>query len=250
MIQYNFDNIGLNDDITITFSYEPTNALIGTYKLNDVRSDDYVAAPTITFTKDESLNTLTVVQADIGVRWSDINMTATDGTNSWHTYGLTGNIIAGDTIEFDGNGIMAGDITIRFAYTPTNALIGTYKLNGVINNESKKAYEVAHFTTHIYGNNFFSFDVSNYDEWDITWTPIDTSVPFMGTIYHDIWTEPPISPSNVFDSIYSVSKNGSRKYSNVGIFTLSAGFYIDIDNNHAEHSKFDGIWSITITGYK
>jgi len=93
-------------------------------------------APTITFTKDESLNTLTVVQADSGIAWSDLNMTASDGNstvNYWYAHGQTGDVTAGDTIDFDTHGIWE-DITIRFAYTPTNALIGTYKLNSVDGN--------------------------------------------------------------------------------------------------------------------
>ena len=89
-------------------------------------------APTITFTKDESLNTLTVVQADVGIAWGDINMTATNGTGNYYTtgFGATDLVTAGDTISFNGCG-EGDDITIRFSYTPTNALIGTYKLNDV-----------------------------------------------------------------------------------------------------------------------
>jgi flagellin-like protein len=88
-------------------------------------------APTITFTKDEALNTLTVVQADVGISWSDINMTATDGTDTNYTHGQTGDVTAGDTIDLDGRSLDAGDVTVRFSYTPTNALIGTYKLTSV-----------------------------------------------------------------------------------------------------------------------
>jgi len=87
-------------------------------------------APTITFTKDESLNTLTVVQADPGISWSDISMNSTNGTSHWTVHGMAGDITAGDTIDFDGR-THTGDITIKFAYTPVNALIGTYKLAAV-----------------------------------------------------------------------------------------------------------------------
>ena len=87
-------------------------------------------APTITFTKDESLNTLTVVQADPGVAWIDISMNSTNGTSHWTAHGMTGDVTAGDTINFDGN-THTGAITIKFSYTPVNALIGTYKLSAV-----------------------------------------------------------------------------------------------------------------------
>jgi len=88
--------------------------------------------PTITFTKDEAENTLTVVQADVGIAWGDINMTVTGTGGPYYTTGLaSGDIVtAGDTICFDSHGL-SGDITIRFAYIPTNALIGTYKLSNV-----------------------------------------------------------------------------------------------------------------------
>jgi flagellin-like protein len=86
-------------------------------------------APTITFTKDEALDTLTVVQADVGIAWSDVFMNAT-GTGYDNTHGQTGDVTAGDTISFSG-GSATGDLTIVFSYTPTNALIGTYKLNNV-----------------------------------------------------------------------------------------------------------------------
>ena len=105
-------------------------------------------APTVTFTKDESLDTLTVVQADSGIDWSDISMVISNETASltvdnedWDVAadfpGIADSSVigAGDTIDFtvtsgDFN-TQDGDITIRFAYTPTNALIGTYKLSNV-----------------------------------------------------------------------------------------------------------------------
>ena len=100
-------------------------------------------APTITFTKDESLNTLTVVQADSGIAWSDISMNVANDSDSTDTWIVTAGdwaaqigsttVTAGDTIEYVANGnVSAGaDITIRFTYVPTNALIGTYKLNSI-----------------------------------------------------------------------------------------------------------------------
>jgi len=92
-------------------------------------------APTITFTKDESLDTLTVVQADVGISWSDVfmNATGTTGTLGYdNTHGMTGEVTAGDTIDFStGSAACGGDLVIQFSYTPTNALIGTYKLSSV-----------------------------------------------------------------------------------------------------------------------
>ena len=91
-------------------------------------------APTITFTKDESRDTLTVVQADVGISWSDVfmNATGTGGTVGYNnTHGQTGEVTAGDTIDFSGSAELTGDLVIQFSYTPTNALIGTYKLSSV-----------------------------------------------------------------------------------------------------------------------
>ena len=89
-----------------------------------------IPMPSITFYKTESDNTLIVIQGDPRINWIDINMTATDGTNYFYDYSLTGTLNAGDTISFDGHGL-SGSITIRFIHIPTNSLIGTYKLNGV-----------------------------------------------------------------------------------------------------------------------
>jgi flagellin-like protein len=86
--------------------------------------------PTITFYPTESENTLTVIQGDPKINWTQVNMTATDGTNYFYDHQLTGTLNAGDTISFNGHGL-SGSITIRFIHTPTNSLIGTYKLNGV-----------------------------------------------------------------------------------------------------------------------
>ncbi|ENO12213.1 archaeal flagellin-like protein [Thermoplasmatales archaeon SCGC AB-539-C06] len=103
-------------------------------------------APTITFTKDESEDTLTVVQADSGIDWSDISMVVSNAsggsltidTTDWTLVNFPGfadasTITAGDTMDFTTTGFntVTDDITVRFAYTPTNALIGTYSLNNV-----------------------------------------------------------------------------------------------------------------------
>ena len=86
--------------------------------------------PSITFYSTESKNTLTVIQCDPVINWIEVNMTATDGANYFYDHGLTGTLNAGDTISFNGHGL-SGSITIRLIHTPTNSLIGTYKLNGV-----------------------------------------------------------------------------------------------------------------------
>ena len=88
--------------------------------------------PSITFTMDESANTLTVVSADSGVAWSDIfmNATADVGTNYSNAMGQSGDVQAGDTINFDGLNL-DGDITIVFRHDPTNSLLGSYRLNSV-----------------------------------------------------------------------------------------------------------------------
>ena len=86
--------------------------------------------PSITFYSTESKNTLTVIQCDPVINWIEVNMTATDGANYFYDHGLTGILNAGDTISFNGHGL-SGSITIRLIHTPTNSLIGIYKLNGV-----------------------------------------------------------------------------------------------------------------------
>ena len=89
-----------------------------------------IPIPSITFYTTESHNTMTVIQGDPKINWTEVNMTATDGTNYFYDYGLTGMLTAGDAISFNGHGL-SGSITIRFIHIPTNSLIGTYTLNGV-----------------------------------------------------------------------------------------------------------------------
>ena len=88
--------------------------------------------PQISFFADESIKTLTVLTVNQEIKWQDINMTATDNnTNTMFGHSQTGNLEAGDTIYFNNNGIIDGDIIIKFRYNPTNTLIGVYELNGV-----------------------------------------------------------------------------------------------------------------------
>ena len=87
--------------------------------------------PSITFTKDESDNTLTVVHAEGSLSWTDVNISVTDGTNTDYIT-QSGSIDAGDSIDFDTATTSAtGDVTITFRWDPTNALVGTYKLTSV-----------------------------------------------------------------------------------------------------------------------
>lgn len=87
--------------------------------------------PQINFFADESIKTLTVLSFNQEINWQDINMTATDNTNTMFAHGQTGNVEAGDTIYFNDNGIIDGDIIIKFRYNPTNTLIGVYELASV-----------------------------------------------------------------------------------------------------------------------
>ena len=87
--------------------------------------------PQISFFADESTKTLTVLSYNQEINWQDINMTATDDTNTMFTHSQTGNVEVGDTIHFNENGIIDGDIIIKFRYNPTNTLIGVYELNSV-----------------------------------------------------------------------------------------------------------------------
>ncbi|MCK5301230.1 MAG: hypothetical protein KAJ21_04935 [Thermoplasmatales archaeon] len=92
---------------------------------------DINITPIITITKDESFNNLRIVQVDSGVKWENINITATDGSTIYNYINNNNYIMVGDTLFFDGKGL-SGSITIRFWYIPTDKLIATYTLNGVI----------------------------------------------------------------------------------------------------------------------
>ena len=92
---------------------------------------DINITPVITITKDESFNNLRIVQVDSGVKWENINITATDGSTIYNYININNYIMVGDTLFFDGKGL-SGSITIRFWYIPTDKLIATYTLNGVI----------------------------------------------------------------------------------------------------------------------
>ena len=92
---------------------------------------DINITPVITITKDESFNNLRIVQVDSGVKWENINITATDGSTIYNYINNNNYIMVGDTLFFDGKGL-SGSITIRFWYIPTDKLIATYTLNGVI----------------------------------------------------------------------------------------------------------------------
>ncbi len=87
--------------------------------------------PQINFFADESIKTLTLTSSNQEINWQDINMTATDNTNTMFAHSQTGNVKAGDTIHFNDNGIIDGDIIIKFRYNPTNTLIGVYELTSV-----------------------------------------------------------------------------------------------------------------------
>ena len=92
---------------------------------------DINITPVLTITKDESSNSLRIVQVDSGVKWDYININATDGTSVYYYTNLNTYVNSGDTLYFDGNGL-SGSITIRLWYIPTEKIIGTYTLNGVI----------------------------------------------------------------------------------------------------------------------
>lgn len=93
---------------------------------------DINITPYMTITKDDYFNNLRIVNIEEGVKWSYINITATDGINYYYYYSNSNKYIKeGDTIYFDGNGL-SSVITIRIWYTPLNNLIGEYILNGVI----------------------------------------------------------------------------------------------------------------------
>jgi hypothetical protein len=98
--------------------------------IDDIERDVNIT-PVFTITKDESFNNLRIVQIESGVKWEYINITATDGSIFYYYINHNKYVKQGDTIYFDGNGLF-GTITIRFWYTPTDKLIGTYTLNGVI----------------------------------------------------------------------------------------------------------------------
>jgi FlaG/FlaF family flagellin (archaellin) len=88
--------------------------------------------PIVNFFADDSFKTLIVVDTNMAIDWSDINMSSTNGIVNWYNHSQTGAVDSGDLIDFKDNGFIDGDIIIRFRYVPTNTLIGTYKLSSVI----------------------------------------------------------------------------------------------------------------------
>ena len=97
---------------------------------NDIERNINIT-PSMTVTIDESFNNIKIVSIESGVKWEYLNITATDGIKNYYYTNPNKYIKQGDSIFFDGNGL-SGIITIRFWYTPTNNLISTHKLNGVI----------------------------------------------------------------------------------------------------------------------
>ena len=87
--------------------------------------------PTINFFADDAGKTLYVVSFNTKVDWDDINMTATDDTDTLYNHSHNGVMKVGDTIYFKDNGIVEGNIIIRFRHIPTNTLIGIYELHSV-----------------------------------------------------------------------------------------------------------------------
>jgi flagellin-like protein len=81
-------------------------------------------APSIQFTKDGTARTLTVAQADpTDIAWADFTISNSTGTEfTTASFGLTGNVDAGDSIDFYTYGAMTWNIR----YDPTNTLMGSW----------------------------------------------------------------------------------------------------------------------------
>ena len=105
-------------------------ATIYVYTSNMMGGGTTIPTPTITFYRDESDNTLTVLQGNPQIDWQDINMTATDGINYHYAHGQTGLLEAGTLLEFN-NKELTGSIVINFIHIPSNSLMGTYELHNV-----------------------------------------------------------------------------------------------------------------------
>ncbi|MCD6467723.1 MAG: type IV pilin [Thermoplasmata archaeon] len=86
-------------------------------------------APVIDFAISESTNTLRVSSADTGISWSDINISATDGSSTVYIT-MSGDVSAGDEIDLDGRGL-SGDVTITFRHNPSNTMIWTHTFHDV-----------------------------------------------------------------------------------------------------------------------
>ena len=107
------------------------------------------------------------------------------------------------------------------------------------------------FTQQIYmANDFNTFYIpSSCRQWMITWTPINNhQVPFTGTLYNGNWKGPPISPNNIFDSIYSSTGAGSKVYRNIDdkTLTMCSGFYYN-EITGSTQANYYGLWEITIS---
>jgi FlaG/FlaF family flagellin (archaellin) len=79
--------------------------------------------PSISFTKSDADNTLTVVTADTGILWENMEV-FDNGTwveASTLNGGASADISAGDTLS-----PLLGDQTVRIRWMPTNTLIGEW----------------------------------------------------------------------------------------------------------------------------
>ena len=85
--------------------------------------------PAIGFFVSESTNTVRVISADPGISWSDINITATDGSSTIYIT-MGGTVTAGDEIDLNGRGL-SGDVTITLRHDPTNTMIWTHTFHNV-----------------------------------------------------------------------------------------------------------------------
>ena len=138
----------VGEDVTITFVYSPTNAILGSWTVNYGGTQEQT--PTMACTISAGSNTITVASSDTGISWTDVQIKA--GATTWlsmntvanstavtttlQTVGgtvyaaVTDNIEAGDVFEVIGPAALSGtEVKITFIYTPTNAILGSWTVN-------------------------------------------------------------------------------------------------------------------------
>ena len=84
--------------------------------------------PSIACNPDHTGNKLLVTSAGQDTSWDDINISVVGGTvTTWVEN--TGDVLAGDTIDLSTYLATNSSVDVTFRYTPTNSLIGTWKIS-------------------------------------------------------------------------------------------------------------------------
>jgi hypothetical protein len=130
---------------TTTYTLTASNAFTSKQAsvMIQIRSEPSLppVTPNIACTTDSTTNKITIVIADVDIRWDDITIT-TNPMNTWRIYYNSGStalpdnsypnnaavvVTAGDYIFLDGTSV--GNVRVTLRYDPTNSLLGTWTVN-------------------------------------------------------------------------------------------------------------------------